>query len=61
VEQPNVVLDIQQSIVGGIRIVDTASAQIHDSVLDATGDNEFAYSAPEPSAPAGHWNSLTPP
>lgn len=46
VEQPNVVLDIQHSIVGGIRIVETASALIHDSVLDAASDGEIAYAAP---------------
>jgi hypothetical protein len=44
VEQPDVVLDIQNSITGGMR-VDTASALIHDTVIDTTTEQEFAYSA----------------
>jgi hypothetical protein len=44
VESPDLLLlDIQQCVVGGLRMVDGGRVQIRDSVVDATGAGELAY------------------
>ncbi|HEY0376641.1 MAG TPA: hypothetical protein VGC87_06770 [Pyrinomonadaceae bacterium] len=42
----NVTVEIERSIVGAIRAVEGARVRVVDSIVDATSETEFAYSAP---------------
>lgn len=43
IESPNTIVEIEQSIVGGIRAVDGARVRIANSIVDATAQTEVAY------------------
>jgi hypothetical protein len=53
VELPNVVLDIQLSIIGSIRAIDSATVQVQDSIIDTTSDSELAYAGLNPGDGGG--------
>ncbi|MEZ4619005.1 MAG: hypothetical protein R2867_26300 [Caldilineaceae bacterium] len=41
---------IEESIIGGLRVVETATVMMHNSILDATADDRLAYAAPAATA-----------
>jgi hypothetical protein len=43
VEVPDMIVEIEQCIVGGLRIVDSAQVRITHSIIDATAATEVAY------------------
>lgn len=54
VELPNTLVEIEDSIVAGIRAVDTAHVRVTSSIVDATDQSEVAYaglSGSDPGAP----------
>ncbi len=50
VEAPNVTVEIDRCIVGGVRIAAGARVAISNSIVDATHQGETAYAAPDGSA-----------
>ena len=48
IECPDTEVDIQWSICGGIRAVDTAVVQVANSIIDATSPTDIAFCAPPP-------------
>ncbi|HJU53203.1 MAG TPA: hypothetical protein VJ715_01480 [Pyrinomonadaceae bacterium] len=58
-DAPDVTIEIDRSIVGAIQAVEGAHVRIIDSIVDATSETEFAYSAPndETGAPLEVENS----
>lgn len=38
---------IEQSIIGGVRLAESAELAMHNSILDATSDSNIAYAAPD--------------
>jgi hypothetical protein len=50
VEAPNVTVEIDRCIVGGLRVAVGARVEISNSIVDATAQNEIAYVAPDESA-----------
>ncbi|HWT00747.1 MAG TPA: hypothetical protein VN256_10915 [Pyrinomonadaceae bacterium] len=45
-DAPDVTIEIERSIVGAIEAVEGARVRVRDSIVDATSETEFAYSAP---------------
>ena len=44
-DAPDVTIEIERSIVGTLQVVEGARVRVVDSILDATSETEFAYSA----------------
>src|SRR5262249_12918465 len=44
IEAPDVTVEIENCIIGGIRAADAASVSVSGSIIDASGDAEGAYS-----------------
>ena len=53
VELPNVTVEIDHCIMGGLRIVEGANAEITDSIVDATSESGVAYAAPNGRSAGG--------
>ena len=58
VELPDVAVEIDHCIVGGLRIAPGASVSINDSILDATDETGVAYAALDGAAPGGTLQAL---
>lgn len=53
IETPDVAVKIEDSIVGALRIADGSSAIVSGSIVDATGESEVAYAAPDGASAGG--------
>src|SRR6185369_4333029 len=53
VEAANVTVEIDNCIVGGLRIAESSNAKIINSFVDATGPTEIAYGSPDAPPGAG--------
>jgi hypothetical protein len=53
VEAPEVTVEIEHSIVGGLRVVDGAQVRIAHSIVDATSETGVAYAALDGTAAGG--------
>lgn len=53
VESPEVMVEIEHCIVGGLRVADSAQVRIAHSIVDATHETAVAYAAPDGTAAGG--------
>jgi hypothetical protein len=53
IDAPGVTLEIDHSIVGGLRVHQDAVARISDSIVDATDQTRVAYAAPDGASAGG--------
>lgn len=53
IESPNVSVEIEQCILGGLRVVEGAIVKINNSIIDATDETSVSYAALDGEAPGG--------
>jgi len=53
IDAPGVTLEIDHSIVGGLRVHEDAIAQVSDSIVDATDQTRVAFAAPDGTSAGG--------
>jgi hypothetical protein len=53
IERPSVKVEVDRTILGALRVVDTASLSASDSIIDANASDAFAYCAPDGASPGG--------
>jgi hypothetical protein len=53
IDAPNVTLELERCIVGGLRVVDESSAVVSHSIVDGLGPSDVAYAAPDGVATGG--------
>ena len=53
IESPNVTVEIEQCIIGGLRVVEGAIVKINNSIIDATDETSVAYAALDGEAAGG--------
>jgi hypothetical protein len=53
IESPNVTVEIEQCILGGMRVVEGAIVKINNSIIDATDETSVAYAALDGEAAGG--------